>query len=220
MKYLPVSAGVRVFIIDELHQTSKDWQNAMLKPLEDTPDHIYFFLCTTDSQKLISALKNRCTQIKVVKQDDELIYRFLKRIAIKEEIEVSKEIIEHISVNCNGSPRLALVLLEKISQLDDEEEMKKIVSIGDEEGEDVLQLCRLLLRSQGWSNVQKILKSIKDNNVDIEKVRYVVLGYMTTVLLNSDDRRAAVIIECFSEPFYNNRFAGLVLACYQSIISK
>ncbi len=74
------------------------------------------------------------------------------------------------------------------------------------------------MKSKSWNNVRNILKDIKDNNIDIEKVRYVVLGYMTTILLNSDNRKAATIIECFSEPFYNNKIAGLILACYQSIV--
>ncbi len=80
LHYLPPGSGSRVFIIDELHQTSKDWQNAMLKPLEDTPEHVYFFLCTTDPNKLIKAIRTRCTEVRVNPLDPDTIYRIILRV--------------------------------------------------------------------------------------------------------------------------------------------
>lgn len=215
LQYVPPGSGVMVFIIDELHQTSKDWQNAMLKPLEDTPKHVYFFLCTTDPSKLIPTLKNRCTQIKVTLQEENVLYKFLRRIVIKENLEISKEIIQEISENCSGSPRLALVLLEKILGLSDEKEMREVISIGEEAEKETIELCRALLSGKDWNNIKDILNQLKGK--DIENIRYAVLGYMNAVLLKSGNRKAALIIECFSEPFYNNGKAGLSLACYQSL---
>ena len=58
MQYKPLEGNIWVFIIDEIHQTTSVAQNALLKPLEDTTDSAYFFLCTTDPQKLIKPLKN------------------------------------------------------------------------------------------------------------------------------------------------------------------
>lgn len=209
----PTKAGVRVFIIDELHQTSKDWQNAMLKPLEDTPKHVYFFLCTTDPKKLIAALKNRCTQIKVASQNSEDLYRYMRKITKKESLEIPKEILEEISENCNGSPRQALVLLEKISELKDPKAMKEIISMGDAAEKETIELCRALLNSNSWKEVSGILKKLKDQ--EPENVRYAVLGYMNSVLLNSGNTRAAVVIELFQDNYYSSGKAGLTLSCFQ-----
>ena len=57
----PIMGGSWVYIIDEVHETTKDWQDAMLKPLESTPPYVYFFLCTTNPEKLKTAVKNRCS---------------------------------------------------------------------------------------------------------------------------------------------------------------
>ena len=51
MKYSPMSGSVRIWLFDEVHKMTNDAQNAMLKMLEDPPDHVYFMLATTDPQK-------------------------------------------------------------------------------------------------------------------------------------------------------------------------
>ena len=65
MTNAPAAGNCRVFILDEAHQLSKDAQNAALKILEDTPKHVYFFICTTDPQKLIATIRSRCTEMPV-----------------------------------------------------------------------------------------------------------------------------------------------------------
>jgi DNA polymerase III gamma/tau subunit len=214
LQYSPPS-GIRIYIIDEVHKTTNDWQNAMLKPLEDTPEHTYFFLCTTNPEKLIKAIRTRCTEIKVQEQKAKKLYRYLRKIAEKENFNISNEIIEEISENSNGSPRQALVLLEKVSELTNEKDMLKIISMSEDENTEIKELCQALLYKKDWKTVSNILKGLKD--VDVETIRYAVLGYMNAVLLNSGKRQSALIIELFSEPFYNSKKAGLSLACYQCI---
>lgn len=217
MAYIPpTGSGVRIFIIDEVHKTTGDWQNAMLKPLEDTPEHVFFFLCTTNPTKLIAPLKTRCTIIKVTSLDDEAIYRLLRRTAKNEGIEKDKEILRDIADNCSGSPRTALVLLEKIVGIEDEKMIREIISIGEEAEKEIIDLCRKLLDEKAdWKSICDILKGLKDQ--EPEKIRYAVLGYMNSCLLSRKWHRAAVAIECFSDPFYNTGRAGLTLACFQVI---
>ena len=213
LKYSLPGQRCRVFIIDELHMTTSVWQNAMLKPLEDTPKDTYFFLCTTDPGKLIKAIKTRCTEVKVNSLDSEDIYRLIKRISKKEELDVSKDILEEISENCDGSPRKAIVLLEKIAGLDNEKKMKEIISMGEETEAEVIELCRALLNGN-WKEISGIIRELKET--DQEKIRYAVLGYMNAVLLKSGKGQAGMVIENFSEPFYNMGKAGVTLAAFQS----
>jgi DNA polymerase III gamma/tau subunit len=189
----------------------------MLKPTEDTPKHTYFFLCTTEPEKLVKPLRDRCTQVVVKSQEPSKLYRHIKRIANKEEIEVSGDIIEEISENCEGSPRKAVKLLEKVSELSDEKDMLKVIQggIGEEENTEIRELCKALMGKSSWSVISGILKKLK--SVEVESVRYAVLGYMNAVLLNSGKPNIALIIECFEEPFYNSKQAGLTLACYKAI---
>lgn len=220
LKYKIPGGQSRVYVIDEAHGTTPDWKRAMLKPLEDTPKAVYFFLCTTDPKKLFKgdegrAIKTRCKLITVSALKPELIYRLLKKTARKEGIEIDTEVLEEISENCNGSPRQAIELLEKVADLDEKKTQLKAISGQGEADQETIELCRELLKPARWGTISKILKGLKD--LDVEKIRYAVLGYMNSVLLNSGKGQAAWVIECFEEPFYNSGKAGLTLACFQAI---
>lgn len=222
MEYAPMDGRASVFIVDEIHSSTRDYQNAMLKPLEDTPEHVYFFLCTTDPQKLIPALKSRCSVFQFPALDVKYILRILKKTVRAEEISVHDELLEEIADHCGGSPRRALVLLEKVMGLEDEDKMEYVIlkefDLEDEEG--AIQLCRALIGGKAnWKEIAERIKALKE--LDLEKVRRAVLGYMNAVLLGGKrSDRAALVLEYFSDPFYNSGRAGITLACYQVLFSE
>jgi DNA polymerase-3 subunit gamma/tau len=218
IKFAVIGSGVKVYIIDECHNITAVAQDALLKPLEDTPGHVYFFLCTTDPQKLKKAIHTRCTHVKVAPVDEDILYKYLRRICIKEEKKIDKKFLRMVAENSKGSPRQALVTLEKVLDLEDEEQIRSIVKAGEAEEKEIIDLCRVLLKSNEWKSVSTILKLMK--GAEPEKVRYAVMGYMNSVLLNSGSEKAAVVIEEFSEPFYNSGFPGLTLACYNVIFGE
>jgi DNA polymerase III delta prime subunit len=219
-----MSGSCIVYILDECHKFTNEMQNALLKPLEDTPDHVYFFLCTTDPQKLISALLSRCTEIKFSLLSDDLIQKLIRKINRKENFGLSPEIIEKIAEKAGGCPRKGLVILERISTLDSEEKQKQYLKenyIGDEDI-DVIELCRLLLQeNSSWKSISSLLKKLDAEKklVDSESIRYLVLSYMNSVLLNGKvSERAVGALEAFSESTYNTSKYGITLACLKTIL--
>lgn len=218
IKTYPNEGDCWVFIIDEVHMATKEWQNAMLKPLEDTPDHVYFFLCTTDPQKLIKTLKTRCSIFNFPALNSKLIYKLLFRVNKKEKIGLDKEVLEEISDNSYGSPRRALTFLEKVKDLGSEKALKLVSSgLDEEENKQTIELCRALLKSSSWGEISDIIKGLTE---EPERIRRAILGYMGAVLLKKKNDKAAVIMEYFSDPFYNTGKPGLVLACYQSLYGE
>ncbi len=221
MRFVPSDGDATVFIIDEVHKTTNDWQNAMLKPLEDTPDHVYFFLCTTDPQKLIPAIKTRCTEIKLSAMGKPDLLLLLRKVNRAENLSVDKEILEEIAILADGSPRRALVTLERLASLESPEDRQALLEAGapDPEDAEVITLCRALLSSKSWGEVTEVLKALPMD--DPEKIRYAILGYMSSVLLSGkQNNRAALACEFFAEPFYNSGKSGVVLAAYQTIFSE
>jgi hypothetical protein len=69
----------------------------MLKPLEDTPDHVWFFLCTTDPQKLIAPLRSRCTEIKLKALSTDELVLVMRRVRRAEHLDVDPALLEEIA---------------------------------------------------------------------------------------------------------------------------
>ena len=214
MKIKPLSGRNIAFIIDEAHKCTNDFFNAMLKPLEDTPEHIYFFICTTDPQKIIKTFLNRCTEYVFNFLSDVDIGTILNKIISEENLNIDSEVFYEIVNNCNGIPRNAIILLEKIIGLDNQCAIKLIQNWIDYDI-DIRNLCSgILNKNLSWLDCCNLIKKI--NDIDIEKVRYSIINYMGSVLLNGKQNdTAAQVIYNLRDPLYNIGKSGLILALYQ-----
>lgn len=205
-----ISTIPTIYILDEVHQTSKDFQNAMLKILEDVPRNIWFILCSSEPNKIISAVKSRCTEIKFKSLSVRDTMRLCKRVAKEEGATISGDVLEVIAERSNGSPRTALVLLEESIESGE----KALDILGDSVIDSTtLDLCRALLSKGNWREVVTNLET-----TEWESIRHAVLGYMSSVLIKSNQKQAAIVIDNFKEPFYNSGKAGFLLACYKSLL--
>lgn len=210
-KYKPLEGTCKVYMIDECHKLTPDAQNAMLKILEDTPDHVYFILATTDPQKLIATVKSRAVQFTMNPLSDMEMMRLLKTTIKKEKESVDKEVLEQIIQDSMGHPRAAMNILEKVLNTEPEERLEAARQMAEQTNESI-ELCRCLLSNSGWKKCAAILQGLKGQ--EAESIRRVILGYCQSVLLKADNEKAALIIEQFMEPLYDVGFPGLVFNCY------
>lgn len=224
MKVLPVAGDNKVFILDEVQKTTADFQEAILKALEDTPEYVYFFLCTTDAQKLIKPLKTRCTQVEFSSLTSVQLFSLLSRVCKLENANIQNSILTGIAEKADGCPRAALVLLERVLALTTEDEMKKYlesVVLADETDTEVIDLCRALLKKENWNVIASILKGLEEKKLldNPEKVRYTVLNYMNAVLLTGKENAAAMVaLDAFSQNTFDTGKAGITLACLKTIL--
>ena len=218
MQYKPLQGKNKTYILDEVHQATKDFQNGILKALEDSPDHVYFILCTTDPNKLLSTIRNRCTTFKVSKLTTKGIVRLLSNVLTKIEKKIDKEYLIEIAKEVEGNPRQALITLQKIIDVENEKQIKKIISSIKTEEKQIIDLCRALNEKKGWSIISDILKNIE---AEPETIRRAVLGYFSAVCLNAKSDNIAVkastILENFEDNYYDSGKAGLLLSCIRSI---
>lgn len=202
----------RAYIIDEMHQQTKDAQNAMLKMLEDTPPHVHFFLCTTEPNKVIAAIKSRCTEIKTSLLLTDDAEKLLKKVSKKEGIKIaSEDVFDKIITSADGSPRKMLVLLEAIEGIKGSDEQLEALSKSDASTFSI-DLCRALFNGRGtsWKEVTAILSKIDD---EPETTRRAVLGYARAILLKAGNKRAIEVIQAFRDNYYDTGNAGLILSC-------
>jgi len=216
--YKPLDGGTKVVLIDEAHQMTKDASNALLKILEEPPSHAYFILCTTDPQKLLTTVRNRCMEFEVNALSDKQMKILLHRVCEKEASrEVKNKILKKIIDKAEGCPRHALQLLEQIISLSEKHQLKAIKAFQTQE-EKVIDLCRALLNKERWSKIAKIIKGIEGGE-DPERVRLAVLGYMASVMLGSEkgNTQAIIAINNFKDNFYSSGRSGLILSSFKSI---
>lgn len=212
--FMPTQGRCRIWLIDESHRLTADAQAALLKILEDTPAHVYFILCTTEPQKVISAIRGRCIELQVKPLTDNQMKGLLKSICRQEGESIEQEIYDQIIQDSLGHPRNALQILEQVLSVDEDRrlEVAKQTAAIQSQG---IELCRLLLKNSSWKEVAVVLNGLKDQ--EAEDIRRMVLGYCQAVLLKTDQPRAGLVMECFMDPFYNSGFPGLTFACYQVI---
>ncbi len=213
-KYHAMRGAVRVWIIDEVHKMTNDAQNAILKLLEDSPDHAYFILCTTDPNKLLGTLKGRCVQLEVKPLNDKQMFGLLRSISKAEGSKLKRIVCEQIIQDSFGLPRNAIQILEKVLGVSSKQQLEMASQSANEYSESI-ELCRALIKQLSWNMVREILKQMKDQ--DAESVRRHVIKYAQTTLLNGENNKAAFILEEFCDPFYDSGFPKLVLACYTVI---
>jgi DNA polymerase-3 subunit gamma/tau len=209
----------RVWMLDECHMLSKDAQNALLKALEEPPDHVYFILCTTEPEKLLDTIRSRCKAGWFEVQPLELteMEEFLRSIVKAEKKSVPKEVIKQIARDSMGSCRDALGVLDKIIDLDEDEMLEAAEQEAARENA-VIDLCRALMRKDKWPVIAAIIRNL--DKEDPEKTRLAILGYCSSILLSEktkDAPQAYVVMDCFRQPLWNNGRAGLVMCAYDVI---
>jgi len=112
-QYAPSSGKFKIYIIDEVHMLSKSAFNAMLKTLEEPPEHVKFILATTEPNKVPITILSRCLQFDLKAMTQENISTHLESILDKEKIEFDKEALKIIAKAGAGSMRDALSLLDQ-----------------------------------------------------------------------------------------------------------
>ena len=114
VNFAPTIGRAKVYIIDEVHMLSTAAFNALLKTLEEPPDHVVFILCTTDPQKVPATIHSRCQRFDFHRiSSDEIVAR-LGAICVSEGVEFEPEALALIADRSDGGMRNALTTLEQL----------------------------------------------------------------------------------------------------------
>ena len=133
VNFLPTKAKYRVYIIDEVHMLSIAAFNALLKTLEEPPEHVKFILATTEPQKLPATILSRCQRFDFKRISNDDIIKRLKIVCEESNIEITEGALQIIAVLSEGAMRDALSILERCIQDGenkiDEDKIKDLVGI-------------------------------------------------------------------------------------------
>lgn len=213
----PLFGDTKVFLYDEAHMISKPAQEAMLKMLEEGPDWVYHIICTTAPEKLCAAIHTRCTEIKVNSLRAAEMTELLQHVCKCEGIKCTKEEFNAIIAVSDGSPRAALVNLEKLSLM---EGAMRIDAVGKPESSDGVWQLYDRMRKRDWTHVVEALVALKDQESEPESIRWAMLGIARGQLAKAADVHAARVISTFKFPFYDSKEPGLYEAAFNVWVSN
>ena len=129
VRFAPSQLKKKIFIIDEVHMLSTSAFNALLKTLEEPPDHVLFVLATTEIHKVPETIVSRCQRFDFRRIPAELMIERLKGIVQQEQINVDVDVLEQIVKHSGGCARDAESLLGQILALGDEHISMKEASL-------------------------------------------------------------------------------------------
>ena len=113
VKFLPVKSKYKVYIIDEVHMLSKGAFNALLKTLEEPPEHLLFILATTEPHKIPATILSRCQRFDLHRINTDVIVENMKNICDEINIDIDEKSLKLIAANSEGAMRDALSILDR-----------------------------------------------------------------------------------------------------------
>ena len=180
--YAPVTARRRVYIIDEVHMLSKPAFNALLKIMEEPPEHLIFILATTELYKVPATILSRCQRYSFRRVPPERIRQRLLQVAEAEGMELTEEAAGLLSRLADGALRDALSLLDQCSGAKVDRE-RVLSAIGLAENEEIIHMAEALLRGDADTALEVmdgLYKGGKDVSAILEQLsalyRDILLG--------------------------------------------
>lgn len=137
VKYPPAVGKKKVYIIDEVHMLSTGAFNALLKTLEEPPEHVMFILATTEPQKLPPTILSRCMRLDFRRVSQSVIGENMKEICQERGVEITPDAVRLLANCADGSVRDGLSILDQVlaggdSEIDREKVLEYVGTTGDE----------------------------------------------------------------------------------------
>ncbi len=170
-KYSPTSAKFKIFIIDEVHMLSKQAFNGLLKTLEEPPPSLKFILATTEVRKIPVTILSRCQRFDLKRVGVDLLLDHLKKIAIKENGNITDNALKLIARTSEGSVRDSISLLDRAliaqsineNQPIEEKDVRKMLGLADKTK--VISLLKEVLSGKEKESIT-ILKELINDGLD------------------------------------------------------
>ena len=184
VNFLPTKAKYRVYIIDEVHMLSTGAFNALLKTLEEPPEHVKFILATTEPQKIPATILSRCQRFDFKRISNEDIIKRLRIVAEESKINITEEALNLIAVLAEGGMRDALSIMERCNQDGegeiDEDKVRDLVGIPK------ITFIKEIVRGIIDCDISKtldIIQSILDEGKDLNNLIWEIIKYVKDILL-------------------------------------
>ena len=184
VNFLPTLAKYRVYIIDEVHMLSTGAFNALLKTLEEPPEHVKFILATTEPQKIPTTILSRCQRFDFKTLSTENIIKRLQIICDESNITITPDALRTIAILAEGGMRDAISILERCVQDGqneiDEDKVKDLVGIP--KLEFINKLVNNII-NYNPTDALLTINEVLDEGKDLDNFLWETIKYLKDILL-------------------------------------
>lgn len=170
INYQPVKGRKKIYIIDEVHMLTKEAFNALLKTLEEPPEHVIFILATTEADKILPTIISRCQRydFKTLSLND--MKEQLRFIGKNEGLDIPDDVLELIYESSGGSVRDAVSILERImvTCLGEEITLEKSEEVLGVTSAKKMEEFLMEIKEKNYTKLVKTLDSFWNDSVEIE----------------------------------------------------
>ena len=197
----PTVLKFKVYIIDEVHMLSIGAFNALLKTLEEPPEHAIFILATTELHKVPETIISRCQRFDIFHLTQQEIIERLKNISKQEKVEIEGDALEIIALEAEGGMRDAESLLGQIFSLEDKKVTAQEVSeiLGTSGKKTVSDFANSLISRKTENSLQEIEK-LQNEGINLTNFNKSLLSYFRNILIiKAAPEASKKIIKSFSK---------------------
>ena len=164
VQYAPTSSRFKIYLIDEVHMLSTKSFNALLKTIEEPPEHVKFLLATTDPDKLPETVISRCLHFKLESITNDILSNHIKHTLEKESVKFESEVPNIIAESARGSARDSMSILEQCIAYGNEnlttDKISHLLGIIDE------KVINEIIRNLFHKRLDNILDVMKTNEIN------------------------------------------------------
>jgi len=184
IRFFPTKSRYKIIIIDEVHMLTTEAFNALLKTLEEPPEHVFFMFATTELHKIPITILSRCQRYELQKVSSGELFKFFSSIAKEEKVTISDWALNIIVREAGGSVRDGLSLLDQIFSFGGEEitDEDVIQVLGLVDSQVVSSMAAAILQGD-LANGLKILDETTSYGVDLKRLANDLLYYFRALLI-------------------------------------
>src|SRR5438270_527098 len=195
-KYAPASAKFKIYIIDEVHMLSTAAFNALLKTLEEPPEHVKFLFATTDPEKVLATILSRCQRFDLRRIPAALIAKHLTHIAKLEKVKIEPAALHAIARGAEGAMRDAESTLDQLISFCGEkiEETDVLSMFGLTAQKQLLDLSKAILDGE-VEPALRLLNDLAHQGKELGRLVSDLLGHFRNLLIFQVSRGDLTMIE-------------------------
>lgn len=197
--FTPAAARFRVYIIDEVHMLSQGAFNALLKTLEEPPEHVLFILATTEVQKLPATILSRCQRFDFRRIPVEDICARLKEVAKNEDIALHDDAALLIARIADGALRDALSILDQCAGGNTEITVNTVSSCAGLLGREYLFEISDAVNSGNAAAALAVIDRLHSTSCDMERLLSELINHFRSIMLTKTLKKPEELIVCTPE---------------------